>query len=117
MKNGVSRPLGRRQWTSVDAKVASPEGLEPPTSDLEGRCSIQLSYGLSKKLIFNKKPDSRSGFLIHFFGRGGGIRTHDHLVPNQVRYQAALRPEGSNYIPGEIGLVVPIMSCLETSMH
>ena len=29
------------------AKVASPEGLEPPTSDLEGRCSIQLSYGLS----------------------------------------------------------------------
>jgi hypothetical protein len=28
--------------------VASPEGLEPPTSDLEGRCSIQLSYGLVK---------------------------------------------------------------------
>ena len=26
--------------------MASPEGLEPPTSDLEGRCSIQLSYGL-----------------------------------------------------------------------
>ena len=28
------------------------------------------------------------------YGRGGGIRTHDHLVPNQVRYQAALRPDG-----------------------
>ncbi len=28
-------------------------------------------------------------------GRGGGIRTHDHLVPNQVRYRAALRPEQS----------------------
>jgi hypothetical protein len=26
-------------------------------------------------------------------GRGGGIRTHDPLVPNQMRYQAALRPE------------------------
>jgi hypothetical protein len=26
-------------------------------------------------------------------GRGGGIRTPDTLVPNQVRYQAALRPE------------------------
>jgi hypothetical protein len=26
-------------------------------------------------------------------GRGGGIRTHDHLVPNQVRYRAALRPD------------------------
>ena len=27
-------------------RMVSPEGLEPPTSDLEGRCSIQLSYGL-----------------------------------------------------------------------
>ena len=26
-------------------------------------------------------------------GRGGGIRTHDPLVPNQMRYQAALRPD------------------------
>ena len=31
--------------------MASPEGLEPPTSDLEGRCSIQLSYGLVKSLV------------------------------------------------------------------
>ena len=27
------------------------------------------------------------------FGRGGGIRTHDPLLPKQMRYQAALRPE------------------------
>ena len=26
-------------------------------------------------------------------GRGGAIRTHDHLHPIQVRYQTALRPE------------------------
>jgi hypothetical protein len=26
-------------------------------------------------------------------GRGETIRTSDHLIPNQVRYQAALRPE------------------------
>jgi hypothetical protein len=25
--------------------VACPEGIEPPTTCLEGRCSIQLSYG------------------------------------------------------------------------
>jgi len=27
------------------------------------------------------------------FGRGERIRTSDPLVPNQVRYQTALRPE------------------------
>ncbi|MEY3285720.1 MAG: hypothetical protein RL500_450 [Pseudomonadota bacterium] len=27
------------------------------------------------------------------FGRGGGIRTRDPLLPKQMRYQAALRPE------------------------
>ena len=27
------------------ARVACPEGVEPPTICLEGRCSIQLSYG------------------------------------------------------------------------
>ena len=29
-------------------------------------------------------------------GRGGEIRTPDPLVPNQMRYQAALRPEHKN---------------------
>ena len=33
----------------------------------------------------NRSPVFRSG-------RGGRIRTGDPLVPNQVRYQAALRP-------------------------
>ena len=29
-------------------------------------------------------------------GRGETIRTSDHLIPNQVRYQAALRPESTH---------------------
>ncbi len=31
--------------------------------------------------------------LISEDGRGGGIRTHDPLLPKQMRYQAALRPD------------------------
>ena len=31
-------------------------------------------------------------FVIN--GRGGGIRTPDPLLPKQMRYQAALRPDG-----------------------
>ncbi len=50
-------------------------GLEPATPDLEGRCSIQLSY--KRKEI----------------GRGREIRTPDILLPKQARYQTALYPE------------------------
>src|SRR5258708_3995721 len=64
-------------------EVACPEGLEPPTPSLEGWCSIQLSYGQRGR---RKRED----------GRGERIRTFDPLVPNQLRYQAALHPEAAN---------------------
>jgi hypothetical protein len=60
------------------ALMACPEGIEPPTHSLEGCCSIQLSYG-------QRSRDMN--------GRGERIRTFDPLVPNQMRYQAALRPD------------------------
>ena len=34
-------------------------------------------------------------------GRGGGIRTHDPLLPKQMRYQAALRPEEARILQTE----------------
>ena len=58
--------------------MACPEGIEPPTHSLEGCCSIQLSYG--------QRSREKNG-------RGERIRTFDPLVPNQMRYQAALRPD------------------------
>jgi hypothetical protein len=36
---------GRILAQIIENEVARPEGLEPTTSCLEGRCSIQLSYG------------------------------------------------------------------------
>ena len=40
--------------------------------------------------IFND-PECRNSLILN--GRGERIRTSDPLVPNQVRYQTALRPE------------------------
>ena len=32
-------------------------------------------------------------YLFDYIGRGGGIRTPDPLLPKQMRYQTALRPD------------------------
>lgn len=60
--------------------MVRPAGLEPATLALEGRCSIQLSYGRSfepgmlNRLLYKTK-----------YGRSGGIRTPDPLHPKQMR--------------------------------
>ena len=56
--------------------MARPAGLEPATLGLEGRCSIQMSYG---RMLVKR-------------GRGREIRTPDILHPKQARYQTALYP-------------------------
>ena len=43
------------------------------------------------------EPDFLSLHYFYYPGRGERIRTSDHLDPIQVRYQAALRPEGADY--------------------
>lgn len=44
-KSGVSANF----TTSATIKVVRPSGFEPEAYGLEGRCSIQLSYGRNKK--------------------------------------------------------------------
>jgi hypothetical protein len=69
-------------------KVVHPTGIEPVTPPLEGECSIQLSYGYGKDFVMIYRM-----LLCLVCGRDGGIRTRDPLLPKQMRYQAALRPD------------------------
>jgi hypothetical protein len=46
------------------------------------------------------KPNTAKRFSPNrlVIGRGGGIRTPDPLLPKQMRYQTALRPDGMSFI-------------------
>ena len=60
--------------------MVSPEGLEPPTSDLEGRCSIQLSYGL-KTAFYSRLSHGRGFAARRAHERAGSNSSFASAVP------------------------------------
>ncbi len=61
---GLEPPTVARAFRHIIKKkteaLACPEGLEPPTVGLENRCSIQLSYGQTVRVISNLLPLGQS---------------------------------------------------------
>ncbi len=49
--------------------MASPAGVEPATTCLEGRCSIQLSYGLSGEEQTMKQSNMEGPTRVQYAGR------------------------------------------------
>ncbi len=67
--------------------------------------SAEKSHAKSHATLTEKKKDleyfySKSLIYKLIYGRGERIRTFDPLVPNQMRYQAALRPDWSIVVAG-----------------
>ena len=58
---------------SVRARTICPGGLEPPTPGLEGRCSIQLSYG---HITPAEDQAVHNGLKKAIVKAGDGNRTH-----------------------------------------
>ena len=98
--------------------MASQEGLEPPTPNLEGSCSIRMSYWLWWEEILPGRVDADAEYRRRINdwplnGRGERIRTFDPLVPNQMRYQTALRSDKPVILPrsgSEVRVSLPVVS-------
>ena len=67
----------------------SPRLRRPVLYPVELRARVTIFRGVTSR----RYRTLLQKYINNKTGRGGGIRTHDPLLPKQMRYQAALRPE------------------------
>ena len=74
-------------------RSSSPAGAEPAASGSPDKARGTAPGGVAP----GPAGARESGSVLR--GRAGGIRTHDLLVPNEARYQAALQPGSGESLP------------------
>ena len=102
---GIANILADKQQISAFVRNDANGGLSELErydlmSKIQARTDALVSKGeVSREVSVESKAaekvviEANAEMLALVIGRGGGIRTHDPLAPNQMRYQAALRPD------------------------
>ena len=74
----AAEPQKRFRNAVAATRLARPEGLEPSTAGLEGRCSIRLSYGRMSGTPVQPAPPVRARVRAH---RGSRLRDDSADTP------------------------------------